>query len=363
MIIIIQPYCFWEGHYLNYFKSFSSDKFYKIYCNTNNLNLKNSIYLKSLFNNYNRNIFFFILSRIFNYLQIVLKLRFSKAISKKYYNIYHFLEFEPLSILIFLLLNIFKKKKIIITLHSIDPNYRQNIFHNFIIIIQRIIHKSTLILLNFVNATIVVHSQVHKLKIKKIFKKNVDVIEYPAEDNFINHKKKNIRKRKILFFGLIRKDKGIFDFINDINLKKYKLDIIGKVLFKNILKINKKNIKIKNVYLKESKIKNVFLKYDFLLLPYKKNYPGSAGPLFLALSYGLPVICSDLEIFRYFLRKYKVGYIFNQNKFEEQIDKISNKQYKKFIYNGIKYCKDNNWNNLIFKYEKIYEKFSINQYP
>jgi hypothetical protein len=84
------------------------------------------------------------------------------------------------------------------------------------------------------------------------------------------------------------------------------------------------------------------------------SYAGSAGPLFLALSYRLPVIFSDIPIFRFFLKKYKVGYIFNKQNFESQISKISNRQYKKFVYSGIRYCKENNWNNLSSKYEKIY---------
>jgi hypothetical protein len=71
------------------------------------------MYLKSIFNNYNSNIFFFIFSRIFNYLQIVIKLTFSKFIHKENYHTYHFLEFEPISVLIFLLLNIFRKKKLL----------------------------------------------------------------------------------------------------------------------------------------------------------------------------------------------------------------------------------------------------------
>ena len=354
MIIIIQPYCFWEGHYLKYFTSFDKNNFYKIYCHTKDLNLKNSIYLKSIFDNYNSNIFCFIFSRIFNYLQIVVKLTFSKFIHKENYHTYHFLEFEPISVLIFLLLNIFRKKKIIITLHSVDPNYRENIIHNFIIIIQRIFHIITLFLLNFSTVTIVVHSEIHKIKLQKIFKKKIYIINYPTENNFSKYKKIKSKRRKILFFGLVRKDKGIVDFIRNINLQKYKIDIIGKVLFNEILKIKKKNIMINNVYLNQSKIKSIFLKYDFLILPYNKNYSGSAGPLFLALSYRLPVIFSDIPIFRYFLKKYKVGYIFNQRNFESQISKISYKQYKKFIFNGIKYCKENNWNNLTSKYEKIY---------
>jgi glycosyltransferase involved in cell wall biosynthesis len=257
-------------------------------------------------------------------------------------------------VLFFLLLNIFKKKRIIITLHSVDPNYRENFIYNLIILIQRIFHKITIFLLNFTNTTIVVHSEIHKIKLQKIFKKKIHIIYYPAENNFSKHKKIKSKRRKILFFGLVRKDKGIVNFIKNINLQKYKIDIIGKVLFNEILKIKKKNITISNIYLNESKIKSIFSKYDFLLLPYDKSYPGSAGPLFLALSFRLPVIFSDIPIFRYFLKKYKIGYIFNKRNFESQIDKISYKQYKEFVYNGIKYCKENNWNNLTSKYEKIY---------
>ena len=183
-------------------------------------------------------------------------------------------------------------------------------FKNIIIFFQRFLFIIVILLLNLFPVKIVVHSQNHKKKLSKIFKKTIKVFDYPCE--IVN--KNNLNKifnKKILFFGLVREDKGIIDFVKKNKLEKLILTIAGKVNSKSMTQLMKyKNlkIKIKNKYFNKKELENLFLTHDYLLLPYKKGYAGSAGPMHISLSYGLPIICSNIEIFRDFLKKIKSEY-------------------------------------------------------
>ena len=88
-------------------------------------------------------------------------------------------------------------------------------------------------------------------------------------------------------------------------------------------------------------------------MPYGKHYSGSAGPLKDSLSFGQPVICSDLKYFSDLMKQTKIGYILNK----KNIRKIKNLKKKDYIIlrqNCLKYAIRNNFNNFHEKHLKIY---------
>lgn len=95
------------------------------------------------------------------------------------------------------------------------------------------------------------------------------------------------------------------------------------------------------------------------MLPYDKNYIGSAGPLKVSLSYGCPVIVSNIEILKNFVLKNKVGIVFKDNSSINTIKNINRKTYKILSDNCFDYAIKNNWNNFLEKHNfKVYRSFN-----
>ena len=126
-----------------------------------------------------------------------------------------------------------------------------------------------------------------------------------------------------MFFGLIRKYKGIDILLKSINkinpnLKdKYKCLIVGesyeniqkyKTMLKDELKINVEWI---NEYIPNEKVDLYFSASDFIVLPYKTASQSAVVPL--SYSYNKPVIVSDLIGLSEFVENNKTGYIFKNS--------------------------------------------------
>ena len=357
MKLIIQPYCDWDGHYYDYLNNLKIKNSIKVYCDSKIRKINHSIFIKTLVKDYRNNFLNFILSRIFNFLKVILFLTFRYK-NKSQIKTIHFLEFEPISILIYLFLNIFRLPNIIITIHSINPTLSNSLFKNIIIFFQRFLFIIVILLLNLFPVKIVVHSQNHKKKLSKIFKNRIKVFNYPCEIVRKNNLIK-IFNKKILFFGLVREDKGIIDFVKKNKLQKLVLTIAGKVNAKSffqLMKYKNLNIRIKNKYFNKQELEKLFLNHDYLLLPYKRGYAGSAGPMHISLSYGLPILCSNIEIFRVFLKKNKVGVLYNDYKFEKKILSINRKKFSQMKKNCISFSKKNTWYHLSKNYQRLYDE-------
>ena len=102
-------------------------------------------------------------------------------------------------------------------------------------------------------------------------------------------------KKKIIFLGHIRKEKGIKELIEAANKLscKYTVDFYGSVFDQFLLEeIKNSNASYKGI-LEYEHIASKLLEYDILVLPsYKEGYP---GVIIEAFSVGLPVIATNLE--------------------------------------------------------------------
>ncbi len=233
------------------------------------------------------------------------------------------------------------------------------------------------ILYNTLANFIVVHNNFCKKIIYNKVRINdkIFVIKQGGYINFFDNKKnenliKSNDEKSLLFFGQIKKDKGL-----DILLKSMKnidskvsLVIAGKSsdidfsyykkLIKN-LEINNKII-IKNHFISDADMLDLFLSSTIIVLPYKKIYQSAV--LLMSMSLGLPVIVSDLEPFNEIIIDDYNGFVFkngdlvnlaqiiNKNIFNQnKLDEIS-LNAKKTIQNNY------NWDEIGKDYIKMLKK-------
>lgn len=357
MNYIIEPYYFWKGHYKKYFENLINNDINNkyVYCNDVNKKISNSFFLKAKCLNYEKNFFYFIFSRIINSFIII------NYINKNIKNndSIVFLEFEPISIIYFIIFNKNKNLQIFQTIHSIERVRFKNIFKDTISLIQRKLFNFSIKLLekNF-KTTFIVHYDYHKLQLEKLLINNsiTRIIDYPSPELKQSESKKLNTKNSILLFGLIREDKGIYEFLLQANKLSDKLTIAGKIQDKRVLSLkNKYNIIDKFLTIKE--MDNLFISHDYVIIPYGNNYTGGAGPLKDALSYGTPIICSQHPLFKEILNSNDIGFSYNTiDELIEKLDNISIEKYKLFSQNCLYYAKKNTWDNMKFEYLSLLKK-------
>lgn len=345
-MIVVQPYYFWKGHYRQYANSLKSNI---------NIFLDRKKKFKPILEK-NNTLILHILSRFLNYFYAIIIILKKRNVKE---NI-HFLEFEPISILLFLIINIFLKKKFIITIHSTGNNIK---FFYLLQIIKKFFFVFTLLVLNFTKcSTIIVHKKIDKIYIKNFYKKNIYILDYPCPKLNVKIEKKYLNNFSLLIFGQIRSDKNIENFFKaNIIPKELNITIAGQIdninFWNNLKKIKKINLTIYNKFISTNLLKKLIKKNDFNFLPYDESYSGSAGPLKDSIAYGQPVICSNIPLFKNFLKKNNVGLIYSK----KNLNKILNLDpayYKLLSKNCINYCKKNNFSNFFEKHSKIYKKLN-----
>lgn len=176
-----------------------------------------------------------------------------------------------------------------------------------------------------------------------------------------------------LFFGMIRKDKGIkclFDACQKIRQKKFKLIVAGspfdytkEQIKKSVSQARLQNQAILNLdYLEEEELGYYFSAADAIIFPYTTLYTGGSGPLVKeAAAYGLPAIASNVSEMGYLVKTFKLGLVFEPEnsldlakKMEHfiHLDKKTKTFFSKNIKNFAKTWKEAAQNYLSF-YEKI----------
>ena len=137
----------------------------------------------------------------------------------------------------------------------------------------------------------------------------------------------------ILFFGQIKEVKGLEILLNALGEVKadstfVKLTIAGKIWKDNPKKYEQliQRLGIDNMvechynYIPNEEVGSYFKNTDLVVLPYKKIY--QSGVLLLSMSYGRPVLVSDLEAFTEIIEDNENGFIFKQNSAEDLARKL-----------------------------------------
>lgn len=356
MIYITEPYLFWKGHYKQYFENLLNhkDTIY-LYCDNIDLNYKDSIFIKSSEFNYENSFFAFIKSRIFNSFKLI------NVLNKKIKSgdTIYFLEFEPFSVLFFTFLNRNEKIKIIQTIHSVDRIKYSNFFKDYVSKIQRFVFIKTLSSLCKFDTTFIVHYTYHYDSLTKILnnEQKINIIDYPSPELKVNTINKLSKNKSLLIFGLVREDKGIYDFLERVvNLKlNLQITIAGKILdnrvnkFKNIFTFIDK-------FLDNNEISELYDTHDFALIPYGNKYTGGAGPLNDAFAYGKFVIASKHQVFNNLIVDNSLGIVFNDVKdLPNYLDNIDEETYQNISKNCLNYAKNNTWEKMRNQYLSLSE--------
>lgn len=182
-------------------------------------------------------------------------------------------------------------------------------------------------------------------------------------------KKDDIKKFNILFFGLIRKYKGLdilLKALSNIKQQNIKLTIAGKPMI-NLKQyhdiINKNNISDKVIwdlgYKNDYQISKLFNNSKLVVLPYRDI--DASGIVNLCFTFKTPVILSDLESFKSDY-KHSSGIIFAKvNNYRDFSKKIlylyKSKHVYKTIYNKIKIKSHsiNTWDDVGHKIKNFLE--------
>jgi glycosyltransferase involved in cell wall biosynthesis len=237
------------------------------------------------------------------------------------------------------------------------------------------------IIYNFFTHNIIVHNDFSKkMLLKNVKIRDVSKVVIIKTGGYCEHikqryTKKEARKelglsekgRYILFFGQIKKVKGL-----DILLKALKdtpedikLIIAGKPQKDDIayydslidkFALQERVIKMIR-YIEDDEREKLFYAVDVNVLPYRIIY--QSGVLLMAMSYGLPVIASDLEPNKEIIQDRENGLLFKSGdekslslKIKEFFDDSS--MTKKMAQNSIKTIEDDyNWDIISLKYLQL----------
>jgi D-inositol-3-phosphate glycosyltransferase len=275
----------------------------------------------------------------------------------------HFFTFRNIDLIILVLAKLLKVKSVI-TLHDVT---------SFDIKANIIIEKWCLAIIN----GIIVHNQEsfsclvskHILKVPVVVIKHGNYLPFIEKLAFQNKINKN--KTSLLFFGQIKKVKGLDVLLKAIKITidlgyNVELVIAGKPwksdtdIYNNMIK--ELDIKQKVFthfrYIPDEEVKEYFAKADIVILPYRAIY--QSGVLLLTLSYGKPVICSNLNAFKEIISDGNNGLTFqSENEFDlakKIISLIENpslvEKIRKNAHQTIK--KEYNWKNIGKKTKLFY---------
>ncbi|MDW8516029.1 glycosyltransferase family 4 protein [Priestia flexa] len=240
-------------------------------------------------------------------------------------NSIHFTYADNIIIFIYMFLLFYKGKKVFMTIHwanavipikkastIINKVYRSIKFNFF----KKALSKTQKI---FVHGGYTKELISHRYKTKKIVE-----IPYGIEEDNLGTKIKVLKKnnnddQNILFFGGIRKDKGIkkLALVAREN-PQWKFTIAGNVGDYSIEEIQSffndcENVILKLGYVNEEDIPNLFLSAAALILPYEYYFSGQSGPLTLAAKYQLPVVASNVGDMGRDINLFKLGITADNN--------------------------------------------------
>jgi len=115
-----------------------------------------------------------------------------------------------------------------------------------------------------------------------------------------------LKKKKILFFGTIRRDKGLHVLLTAMQgLQDYQLTIAGKPEERNywqteiLPEVNRLceagyRINVIDKFIPDECLGELFIEHSFLALPYTPDFHAQSGVLYLAMALGTPVVASDV---------------------------------------------------------------------
>lgn len=187
---------------------------------------------------------------------------------------------------------------------------------------------------------IIVHNQssYNDLKKKNVQIKNITIISHGNYRPFIEvpSLKRKETDFSLLFFGQIKKVKGVDILLKAMKIVKergytnIRLKVAGKA-WKSDLNYYiglikdlgiQEQVKTDFRYIPDSQVASFYINADLVILPYIEIY--QSGVILLTMSYGRPVLCSNLDAFKEIVTNGQTGFLFENKDEMDLADKIIN---------------------------------------
>jgi len=172
---------------------------------------------------------------------------------------------------------------------------------------------------------------------------------------------------RILFFGYILRRKGLEYLIKaepyvSKEVPNIKIIIAGEGNITPYLKYiqDPSKFEIYNEYISDQMVAELFVQSDVVVVPYTFHL-GHSGVLTIALSFGKPVIVTNVGDFPNIIRDGREGFVVppkDPKALAEAIIKIlqDDKLRKRMSKNALKRAKELSWDNIAKMHVKVYEK-------
>jgi glycosyltransferase involved in cell wall biosynthesis len=179
-------------------------------------------------------------------------------------------------------------------------------------------------------------------------------------------------KTIFLFFGTLRKDKGIehlLKAISHLSSNKFRLLIAGSpveysehqiISLVKEMKVEEKVI-LHLKYIPEEEISYYFFASDALVLPYTKKYLGGSGPLFRqGCIHKLPSIVTDVSEMGSIVKAYNIGLVAeaeNPTSIAERMEEflnLSEEEKRKLGENAFNFAKQHTWDKVATRFADLY---------
>jgi glycosyltransferase involved in cell wall biosynthesis len=130
--------------------------------------------------------------------------------------------------------------------------------------------------------------------------------------------------RRLLFFGTIRRNKGLdLLFRAAEQLREFEFTIAGEPreaeyfrveVVPRIEQLRQSGIRIELIdrFIPEQEVPAVFAAHDAIVLPYTEEFTAQSGVVFLAIAHGTPVVASEAGGLRDLFRQFQVGTTFRE---------------------------------------------------
>lgn len=113
-------------------------------------------------------------------------------------------------------------------------------------------------------------------------------------------------------------------------VKKFSYGIYGKIMdgigneLNSVAAVSQVSIKLVNDYVSSAFYNELMAGSDFVVIPYPEEYTryATSGVMWDCFQMQKPIICPDIEPFRYYINKYGVGYLYSDKNLESTLQKI-----------------------------------------
>jgi glycosyltransferase involved in cell wall biosynthesis len=183
----------------------------------------------------------------------------------------------------------------------------------------------------------------------------------------------------LLFFGMLRKDKGVDLLIEAMGKVKGECKLLlagmpfdlNEEAVREMLRVHNGTDRIETDlrYIPQERIADYFSSADAVVFPYRSNYKGTVGPLNTVLAFGKPVIGSRVRDLAVYFHETPIGILAEPDsaasltKAIEQFLSLTPAQRETLAENGRRLSEKYSWAGLAKRFSEVYNTFSEPEVP